>query len=277
MTVGEEQPESSSGGKSEQDFLKDCVIRLTKELLSYQQLQQNEQSSDLHQNDHAIDLPKWMLESTVLSPLFIAYDAKIQELSGMIEHQGSYLDKLTASVHSLSQENRHLRENIRTSPSVETGQTAKETRTSESLGVGATSPDVQKEIYSLKEDNDLLEEQGDLLLKEVEDANCAISSRDKIIADLTHEIQSKLDLVQSLQVGGERLKRDKSLLEQRLFESIKKVEQSKQDASNLKERVKSLTNLQSEASTKAKISNDIKLDLEKRNDEMEKQVSIDFL
>eukprot|EP00554_Chaetoceros_debilis_P011738 CAMPEP_0194127854 /NCGR_PEP_ID=MMETSP0150-20130528/60739_1 /TAXON_ID=122233 /ORGANISM="Chaetoceros debilis, Strain MM31A-1" /LENGTH=704 /DNA_ID=CAMNT_0038821803 /DNA_START=2574 /DNA_END=4688 /DNA_ORIENTATION=- len=263
MTVGEVQPEINNGEKVEHDFLKDCVIRLTKELLSCQHLQQSHQSPDLHQNDHAIDLPGWMLESKVLSPLFTAYDTKIQELSGMIEHQGS--------VHSLSQENRHLRENINSSSSADFRQTKKEARTSKRLAI-EVGPDAQREIYNLKEDNDLLEEQGDLLLKEVEDANCAITARDKIIADLTHEIQSKLDVNQSLQAGGERLKREKSLLEHSLFESLRKVEQSNQDERSLKERIQSLKDLQSEASTKAKISNENKLDLEKRNDEIQKQM-----
>lgn len=79
--------------EKESRFLKDSVIRLTKELMTLQNEKpqydnipiSNKLSKEEIQN---IVLPSWIMDSTIVSPLFVAYDDRIQELSSFIEHQG---------------------------------------------------------------------------------------------------------------------------------------------------------------------------------------------
>ena len=83
----------SSSWEEENQFLKDNVIRLTKELLTLQ----NESNgtkifSRFNEKDienlNLIEIPPWMLDGAIISPLFLSYDNRIKELSSFIEQQG---------------------------------------------------------------------------------------------------------------------------------------------------------------------------------------------
>jgi hypothetical protein len=76
--------------KDENQFLKDSIVRLTKELL----VLQNEHGSNKENTTNdvkiegGIEVPPWMMDSSIMSPLFTAYDMRIKQLSSFIEHQG---------------------------------------------------------------------------------------------------------------------------------------------------------------------------------------------
>jgi len=88
MQPDRNKDDNSQQYKRENAFLQDCVIRLTKELLELQkQSPPGENRKMIHST---IEIPPCMLDSAVMSPLFIAYDLRIEELSSFIEHQGTY-------------------------------------------------------------------------------------------------------------------------------------------------------------------------------------------
>ena len=120
-----------NGRDDEIQFLKDSVIRLTKELLSHQnKINHNHHSDDgndnitkdgintgndngnhNHHGKHndaqpeaaaieGIELPPWMLEASIMSPLFLAYDARIEDLSVFIEQQGEQACSVSPCVYT---------------------------------------------------------------------------------------------------------------------------------------------------------------------------------
>jgi hypothetical protein len=87
--------------KQENELLKEYVVRLSKEL---RKLQQNSEvgpipfpTTQIKSKVDRIEVPQWMLDSPIMSPIFIAYDARIQELALFVEEQGM-LDKLAINV-----------------------------------------------------------------------------------------------------------------------------------------------------------------------------------
>ena len=73
--------------KKENEFLKDYVMRLSKELL----IQQNSEagSPKIESKFDSLELPQWMLDSSVMSPIFTSYDSRVQELASFVEQQGA--------------------------------------------------------------------------------------------------------------------------------------------------------------------------------------------
>ncbi len=92
LSSEEERGEDIQQYIEENKFLKETVIRLTKELLACQKGQCPNENGISNQNtsngENEIEIPNWILKSSVVSPLFSAYDARIKELSSYIEHQG---------------------------------------------------------------------------------------------------------------------------------------------------------------------------------------------
>jgi len=76
--------------KKENEFLKDHVMRLSKEL----RIQQNQQHSEagspkIESKFDILELPQWMLDSSVMSPIFTSYDSRVRELASFVEQQGA--------------------------------------------------------------------------------------------------------------------------------------------------------------------------------------------
>jgi hypothetical protein len=90
--------------KKENEFLKDYVTRLTKEMLHLERNANFDSDGDNKTMDETIgggkrvlrhasapvDLPLLMLDSNVIPPIFAAYDRRIEELSTYIEQQGRF-------------------------------------------------------------------------------------------------------------------------------------------------------------------------------------------
>jgi hypothetical protein len=91
------------GVKKENEFLKDYVMRLTKEMLHLQKnghldldgnhnktTDQTTGGKRVRGHISSMELPLWMLDSNVIPPIFDAYDMRIEELSTYIEQQGRF-------------------------------------------------------------------------------------------------------------------------------------------------------------------------------------------
>ena len=79
--------------KQEHELLKEYVVRLSKEL---RKLQQNSEVGPISSSPakigskfDRIELPKWMLDSSIMAPIFNAYDTRIQGLASFVEEQGT--------------------------------------------------------------------------------------------------------------------------------------------------------------------------------------------
>lgn len=97
--------------EKENSLLKEQVIRLNNELSNYQKTAGIKSSSDKSQRN-CIDIPDSIADCEAITPLFVAYDHRIDELSNFIEKQGSVLDILTQRSNDLLSENENLRNRL---------------------------------------------------------------------------------------------------------------------------------------------------------------------
>ena len=142
-------------------------------------------SSNHH--DTGIEIPTSISDCKVITPLLTSYDQRIEELSTFIERQGSVLDTLTQRSNDLLDENKNLRNRI-------IGDLPRKTNDS----VQECNVDSKKEtnMLQLLSDKHLLEEQAELLAKELHASNETIASRDASISVLTEQVKNKLALIQ---------------------------------------------------------------------------------
>jgi hypothetical protein len=123
------------------------------------------------------------------------------------------------------------------------------------------------------EDKILLEQQAELLVEELDNANRCLSSRDNCISELTEELQSKLNFVKSLSNKNTRLSDEKRASEQTLLESLEQVASSKNLADDLTKRLKELERHQSSIVSESNIAKSERKESEQRNDELHDEVS----
>ena len=86
--------------RKENSFLKDQVSRLVSELRDYQV--QYPYANVGRGAPVMLDLPPWMGNGDVMSPLFKAYDSRISELSSVTEKQRVALDSFGEQVREIS-------------------------------------------------------------------------------------------------------------------------------------------------------------------------------
>jgi arginine deiminase len=118
-----------------------------------------------------------------------------------------------------------------------------------------------------------LEQQAELLVEELDNANRCLSSRDNCISELTEELQSKLNFVKSLSNKNTRLSDEKRASEQTLLESLEQVASSKNLADDLTKRLKELERHQSSIVSESNIAKSERKESEQRNDELHDEVS----
>lgn len=223
----------------ENKFLKDYVIRLSKELKRAQNNENRTNRSD------PVTLPSNVFDENMCIPLFSEYDARIEELCTFLEQQGSALDKLTALVNSLTEENLQLRKSCSDSSKLFEKQT--------------TESDIKSQ------DTEILEQQAELLALELEHANKTISDRDNSISELSNEIAVKLDCIQKLTQRNKDLSNQKTVTERKVLELLDSLESSKRQVCDLNKKMKDTTERQDEMKMKASINTDAKVDIEKQN------------
>lgn len=125
----------------------------------------------------------------------------------------------------------------------------------------------------LEEDKDLLEEQAELLVKELDHANQCIASRDKSMTELTEELQSKLAYVKSLDEKSKQQLEEKRNVERQLLESMEEAATYRQLNNDLNSKLKESERQKSTSASEASVAKAEREDLEKRNDELHDEVS----
>jgi chromosome segregation ATPase len=223
----------------ENAFLKEYVIRLSKELQRTQNNKSRPKAAD------SITLPSNVLDAGMCVPLFSEYDARIEELCTFLDQQGSTLDKLTMLVKSLSDENLQLRKSC-----------------SDSSKLFEKQP-LTSDMKC--QDTEILEQQTELLVVELEQANKTISARDKSISDLSNDISSKLECIQKLTKRNKDLSNQKTVTERKVMEVLDSLESSKRQVCELEKKLKDVTERQEKMKSEAFINSDAKVDIEKQN------------
>ena len=214
-------------------LLKDQVIRLNKELSLYQK--KAGISLPLSNDSHGIEIPKSILDSKIIPPLLTAYDHRIEELSAFIERQGAVLDVLTQRSNDLLSENESLRQRIiQGLPK----------KACKSIEQNDSTENQETRIKHLLSDKQLLEDQAELLVKEVLSANQGILSRDT-------NISSYLKLIEGSNEKIQRLSQEKRECEKELHSCSRKLAIQTNEIKNLKRDNDSLKKDQIEISSKA--------------------------
>ncbi len=247
----------------ENAFLKDQVIRLNKELSSYQK-----QSTLQPPNTRGIDLPAYITDSEKLSPLLLAYDCRIEELSSFVERQGSVLDTLTQRSNDLLSENESLRSRL--IPSIASSQRNHGLDHSAS---GGNNKDSKAEIKQLLSDKHLLEEQAELLVKEIRNSNQAIVTRDESISSLSSQIGEKLKIIQNMNETVAECRKKNVDLENELVEQIESLALQRSQNKTLQETVSKLQKKRNDMLSKVEGVGMDKQYLEKENGILSDKVS----
>ena len=244
-TEASEEPETTNDNvaflQQENTFLKDYCVRLSKELLQHQEQCRNKKSTTGGRDSTSseIELPGWMFESSVMSPLFSSYDDRIRDLSNLIQEQGTCLDRLTAALQE------------RKEPPLRIQQ------------LQSNDKNLTQEFSS--SDLQLLEQQAELLAREVNDARQTILNRDKSIADLTEDLQSKLQYIQKLDDRIQGLEKKNRHLQNKLSDSTKYSSKLKFTVEGLTKKVNESHALQSNTDENVKRIIESKNELELRN------------
>jgi len=196
---------------TENVFLKEHITRLSQELLAYQK---NEMIATGNKDYLAsgIELPQWITSEETMSPLFFAYDMRIDELRSVLEKQGSLLDILTQRSQLLLAENDELRKSNAVVLSKASSHASHDSRV-ERCG----ESELQVQLNRLLDENNLLTQQSDLLLQDIQKTNEAMCIKDDEVAALDKEVVSKSDLIEKLEQKLERLERDKKICEDELM------------------------------------------------------------
>jgi hypothetical protein len=153
--------------ETDNGFFKDYISRLSLELL----ICQGNIGRKLINHQSKIDLPPCLLSEEIISPLFFAYDMRIEQLHSVIIDQGTHLDLVTQRISLLLSENEKIR-----------SKNAELIRMPHNNLGALIGEDKEKE---------LLIQQSDLLIKELESINNELVDRDKKIDTLSLEIKDK--------------------------------------------------------------------------------------
>jgi hypothetical protein len=249
--------------EKENSMLKEQVVRLNKELSNYQKTAGIKPLTDSSQRN-CIDIPDSIADCEAIVPLFTAYDHRIEELSNFIEKQGSVLEILTQRSNDLISENENLRNRlVQSLPSKKADSNEMSTR------------DVcTKQLLS---DKHLLEEQAELLVRELNSANKVIASRDENISSLSNQIKNKLTIIQDLSTKVQRLLKEKGNCEKELISRIKTIAFQSNQIEDLKDSVDKLKNGQTHMLSKTECVRMDKHYLEVENEALTRKVCIFIL
>lgn len=235
-TTSSNEVSSEVPSASEISFLKDQVTRLNKELSSYQ-INSNVNPPE----NHGIELPEYITNVKQLSPLLLAYDCRIEELSAFVERQGSVLDALTQRSNDLLSENENLRSRL--IPSICS-------KTDRVLDTVVHHKDSKSELKQLRSDKHLLEEQAELLVKELKESNQTIGSRDKSISSLSSEVSDKLKVIKRLTENITQSRKQNMDIEEELLAQAESLGRERSQRKTLEEKIKRLQNERDEMNSK---------------------------
>ena len=267
-----EKETSYSELEVENSFLKDQISRLNNELSSYQK-----QSAAQPPDHHDMDLQQeYATDYKQVSPLLNEYDRRIEELSAFVERQGAVLNALIQRSDDLLTENENLRSRIIPS-GIRSNLTNDGFVDASNNGQGNINrnqtTDSKHEIKHLLSDIHLLEEQAELLVKELKDSNQAIATRDKTISSLTSQVEDKLKFIKNLNEKVTRIRKHNIDLEKELLRQVESLASQRSQNKKLEENIENLQKKQDEMSSKVAEVRTDKQHLEKENELLSDKVS----
>jgi len=250
--------ENNRQNLEEIQFLKDYVERLQNELSYYQaNISQHKTNDDINSGKKCcIELPKWMLSSNVMSPLFQAYDRRINELMILLDQQGLQLTALSNTTKELVQENQEMRDkmikfqkmeqNFRSvepacfgthrnafdetyEDCAQQGPEHRQQYQAESTINQITNPKL------LVSENNLLTQQTDILTSELKIAYKEISNKDKHLSQLSNNITESTNKVLELENMLNSAQREKKSCEYALVNKNSEAGDWKNKANDLKQ------------------------------------------
>eukprot|EP00520_Triparma_pacifica_P009025 CAMPEP_0118658978 /NCGR_PEP_ID=MMETSP0785-20121206/14858_1 /TAXON_ID=91992 /ORGANISM="Bolidomonas pacifica, Strain CCMP 1866" /LENGTH=736 /DNA_ID=CAMNT_0006552035 /DNA_START=30 /DNA_END=2237 /DNA_ORIENTATION=- len=208
--------------RKENAFLRDQTNRLTSELRSFQvQYPYGNSSGGLP--PPPIDLPPWMANENVMSPLFAAYDSRVNDLASLTEQQRMALDSFAEEIEKLVTENELLRNSQlkdlksdmdRITLDGTSSSTSASRNPNQALHDGQ---DIEERFGILMEENSLMAEQNALLSKELEKSQEEIMMREQNIINLTQSMSDAAEAMQGLEGENAVLSREKKECEAQLL------------------------------------------------------------
>ena len=121
----------------------------------------------------------------------------LEEIGHLLQEQGRCLDELTTRSNNLASENILLRERI--SSGID-NVSSKSSRRREPLSSIINNKKRMSDdaFQKIKDENDMLLQQADMLAKELNDAHSSIAERDSSIASLSNELSGLLEKARTL-------------------------------------------------------------------------------
>ena len=170
--------------RKENAFLRDQTNRLTSELRAFQ-VQYPYAGASGGVPPPPVDLPPWMSSENVMSPLFSAYDSRINDLASLTEQQRMALDSFAEEIEKLVTENELLRNSQLKDLKADMDRitldggaaASSSSRPNHALHDGQ---DVEERFGILMEENSLMAEQNALLSKELEKSQEEIMMREQV-------------------------------------------------------------------------------------------------
>ena len=138
-------------------------------------------------------------EDTSTDEIIDAYELRIVELGGLMVEQGRQLDEKTERCNLLASENNTLREKVSSGLRLENLKSHNDSLQIKSplksiINQRKVSADEQARIMQkYKDENSLLQQQAELLVKELEHANGRLSDQDLTVASLEKELKTHLE------------------------------------------------------------------------------------
>ena len=118
----------------------------------------------------------------------------LEEIGHLLQEQGRYLDELTTRSNNLASENILLRERI--SSGIDS--VSKSSRRQPLSSIINNKSGGDDAFQKIKDENDMLLQQADMLAKELNDAHSSIAERDSSIASLSNELSGLLEKARTL-------------------------------------------------------------------------------
>ncbi|CAM9297957.1 unnamed protein product, partial [Chrysoparadoxa australica] len=233
--------------RAQNKFLEEQVQRVSKELKIYQ-LRDPRAASRVVQSDIDAqdDLPPWVTDAGVMSPLVAAYDARIQDLEATVKGQRSDLSVITQRTEQLVQENETLRETqIRDIDAL-----VQQTDANGGLvGMGAKEmvDELNERINILMAEMALMADQTGVMAKELEKSHQELEEKDSQIVMLSRSLEEAGRVISTLEEQVPRLTHEKHSAEQELAKHVKALAESethlaeaRSEAASYKDEIKTL-------------------------------------
>ena len=215
--------------------LKERVVGLSTELKFYQD------KAGVHPPglDNEVGFPLLMSIEDLMSPLLVAYDMRVDELGQLMEQQGGHLDALIQRVEHLLADNQNLHNQI--SQGIhDLIEKDLPTNISRERGMEKQNDIVEseKKLRKIAEEKALLIQQCSLLKSELNCADKDITSRDRTLASLGHNIYDQVNGANQLRLKINVLASNKKSCEEKLSCAVSEMNACKERVDNMNKGVK---------------------------------------